>query len=117
MSRNPNQQEVKVDTTSMQFFQKQHPNGHRIANQLEDIAKNIMVIYEDEDSLEDALHYATLAYDYMALPQYLVTKAQVQIKMDDLTAAVETLEEAKNHQFYTSQRRAIDQLLKRFGNN
>ena len=117
MSRNPNQQEVKVDTTSMQFFQKQHPNGHRIANQLEDIAKNIMVIYEDEDSLGDALHYATLAYDYMELPQYLVTKAQVQIKLDDITAAVETLEEAKNHRFYSSQRRAIDQLLKRFGNN
>jgi len=117
MSQNPNQKEVKVDTTSIQYFQRQHPNGHRIANQLEDIAKTIMVIYDDEDSLRDALHYAMMAYDYMELPQYLVTKAKVQFKLGEITAAVKTLEEAKNHQFYSSQRRAVDRLLKRFGNN
>ena len=116
MESNPDGQDTQIDTTSIQYYKSQHNGGQSIADRLEDVAKNIMTIYDDQESLTDALNYVTLAYDYLQIPELLVTKAKVQFKLSDDTGAIETLHEAKNHRFYSSQKGVIDQLLKKFDN-
>ena len=116
MESNPDGQDTQIDKTSIQYYKSQHNGGQSIADRLEDVAKNIMTIYDDQESLTDALNYVTLAYDYLQIPELLVTKAKVQLKMGDNTGAIETLHEAKNQRFYSSQKGVIDQLLKKFDN-
>lgn len=105
-----------IDTTSIQYYKRHHNNGHRIADRLEEVAKDIMTIYDDDESLTDAFDYVALAYDYLQLPQYLVTKAKIQIKLNDRAGAIETLHEAKEHRYYSSEKGIVDQLIKKFAN-
>ena len=104
-----------VDTSSIHFFKDQHFNGIKIADRLNDIAQNIIKIYDDPDSHKDALRYALLAYDYAALPKYLVTQAHIQVELDDKKAAIATLQEGKAHQFFKEAQAQINTMLYKLG--
>jgi len=104
-----------VDSTSLSFFEDHHSNGILLADRLDEVAKNILKIYDDTASYNDALQYAILAYDYVPLPKYLVTKAQIQYELGDKDKAIATLQEGKAHKFFVSAQTKINTMLDKLG--
>ena len=107
--------EEAIDSTSLYFFVDQHSNGITIADRLDEVAQNILDICEDRDSYKDALKYAILAYDYVPLPKYLVTKAKIQLELGHKDTAIATLQEGKDHRFYESAMASINTMLYKLG--
>ena len=112
-----NEEDEKLDSLSVEFYKKQHFTGLKIANRLDNIANGILALYEDKESIEDALKYSTLSYEYLKLPKYLVTKAKIQYKLGNEEKAIETLNEGISHLFYESERLNIEKLLKKYNRN
>ena len=104
-----------IDSTSIYFFEDQHTNGIMIADRLDEVAQNILDICDDTDSYKDALKYAILAYDYVPLPKYLVTKAKIQLELGHKDTAIATLQEGKDHRFYESAMASINTMLYKLG--
>ena len=104
-----------VDSTSLSFFEDHHSNGILLADRLDEVAKNILKIYDDTASYQDALQYAILAYDYVPLPKYLVTKAKIQLELGHKDTAIATLQEGKDHRFYESAMASINTMLYKLG--
>ena len=108
-------EEEVVDRTSLSYFKDHHYNGIKIADRLDEIAKNIIKIYDDTDSHGDALKYAILAYEYAPLPKYLVTKAKIQLVLGHKDTAIATLQEGKAHQFSENAMASINTMLYKLG--
>ena len=104
-----------VDSTTLSYFKDHNYNGIKIADRLDEIANNIINIYDDTESHKDALNYAILAYEYAPLPKYLVTKAQIEYQLGDKDSAIVTLKKGRAHQFFKSEQARINTMLYKFG--
>ncbi len=111
------EEDENIDSTSVEFYKNQHPNGLKIADRLDNIANGILALYEDQESIEDALKYSTMSFEYLKLSKYLATKAKIQYKLGDEEGAIESLIEGITHLSYESERLNIDKLLKKYNRN
>lgn len=111
---NEKEERNTIDSTSITFYKRQHSNGVRLANRLDDVANTITDMYSDKKSIQGALKYASLAYDYAPLPKYLLSKAKVLSKLGENEKAVNTLIELKKHKFYDDKKYNVDELIKSY---
>lgn len=100
------------DTTSLAYHKKLHSNGLKISKRLDEIANGILDMCEDEKSLQQALGYSSLSYDYLDLPMYLITMAKIQFKLGNKVQAKRILQRARQHRFSESVSVDIEKLSK-----
>lgn len=72
-----------------------HLNSLPLATNLNQVTSTYSKLYEDPSILEKALEWSSLAYEYLPLPEYQVTKAQLLSKLNRKKEAIAILDLAE----------------------
>jgi hypothetical protein len=106
--------EPEKDSTIQRDYISMHRNSHSISSRLDEIANKILKMYDDELTLQDGLKYADLAFEYLDLPEYKITKAKIEYKLGNYDGAIQTLNQLRSHKFYNYNEDVIEDLIIEF---